>query len=543
MASKEAAKLLSEAKDAVESAPAEALETALKAEAAFKEAGDKGGEADAFQVAVAATLAKGDLAKAQRMAGEQLSSAQASGDSSKELGALLTLSEMHLSLGNPEAALGKAKQARRVAEQLGDMRSAAKVALAEALAHTNLGEGEEAEKAAHQAVNGFQKTRDREGEASAWQALSSARDLQGEDAIAPLNKALAIFREQMDRKGEAAALSKLAEAQLATKPQEALQTAKESMSTFRDLGFLPGEARALETIVKAHVAREEAQDAVRVVKDRLALADRLGQVLFTPAAVSAHLSNGELEKAMTAAKDGLENAEDMGDKRLEARMLLKVAEVHLAQEEPDVAVDKAQAALELFEEVGAPVGVATAQSVLTAAYTMNNQAHKAPHRMVGLEHLGKLTESIMTRNKQAFYEAFEKLNSSLGVDQQDFDAVLKPIFKKDPTAEEFFKESSYEFYGLAYEKDVKSHLKKAKNLDRLEMFIGQRFGSMGYGPSFRSVQASWRHGDAYYPGSGSHALSVIQDETKENWEEVAMFSAHPGMMDAALQVQGTPHIR
>merc|ERR1719419_1972460 len=100
----------------------------------------------------------------------------------------------------------------------------------------------------------------------------------------------------------------------------------------------------------------------------------------------------------------------------------------------------------------------------------------------------------MGRNKALFFDAFEKLNSSLGVDQHDFDAVLKPLLKKDSAGEEFYKECSYEFYGLVYEKDKTEHLKKAKNIDRLEMFIGQRFGSMGYGPSFRSIHQTWRKG-------------------------------------------------
>jgi len=534
--------LLSEARAHEAGDPSKALEAAEQAEGLFRDAGDKGGEMDALCAIVSAMIASGDADQALKLAEERLTSAQTGGDASKEVGAMLALAEAHLAVGDPDAALKLAKQACRAAEHIGDVVAEAKAATAQARAYTNLGNPAEGAKAAMEALGLCTKSGQRQAEAQAQLALSSAREVQGDDVVGPLNKALSIYRELGYRSDEATVLCKISEAQLNTRPQEALLMGKESMAIFRELDLTNGEAEALHSIVKAYGVKDEAADALRVVKDRMATAGKKAQVLFTPAAITAHLNNEDVDAALAAATDGLETAIDTEDRKGEAWMLYKVAEVRLAKEEVEEALAKTNEALDIFFEVGDKVGEAAAQALLTAAYTMNNQAHKAPHRVVGLEQLGKLVEAIIGRNKNQFFEAFEKLNTTLGVDQKDFDAVLKPLFRKDKEAEEFYKESSYEFYGLVYEKErTTDHLRTAKNVDRLAMFIGQRFGSMGYGPSFRSVQATWRKGDTYTIGSGTHALSIIQDETKENWEEVAVFQAHPGMMDAALQVQGIPH--
>jgi len=547
MASKEVADLLSEARTFKEADPEKALAAATKAEAASKDGKDKAGAMDALCALALVMIAKGEADEALKLLEERMASALSSGDASKEVGAMLAFAEAHLAVGDPDSALKEARRAKRGADQLKDIRAEAKAWVAEANAHTNMGNAAEGAKVAMEALSVCQKSGDRLAEASAWTAVSSAREMskaQPEDVIAALNKALSIYRQENERGDEAATLNRIGQVQLGNKPQEALLMAKESMTIFRNLGVADGEAQAMYTIVKAHCAKEEPQDALRVVKDRMSTASKKEQVLFTPAIVAAHLGSGDTDEAMAAATSGLEIAQDEGDRKGEGWMCYTEAEVHLAKEAVEKALSKANEALEVFLEVGDKMGESQAQAVLTAAYTMNNQAHKAPHRTVGLEQLGRLVEAIVGRNKQLFFDAFEKLNSTLGVDQHDFDSVLKPIFKKDKDAEDFYKENSYEFYGMVYEKEAGGgHLKRAKNVDRLEMFIGQRFGSMGYGPSFRSVQATWRKGDTYFVGSGSHALSILQDETKENWEEVAMFQAHPGMMDAALQVQGIPHAR
>jgi len=546
MASKDVAALLSEARTCQDSDPEKALAAATKAEAASKDANDKAGAMDALCAVVLATIAKGEADDALKLAEDRLASSLGSPDGSKEVGAMLALAEAHLAVGDPDAALKQARRAKRAADQLGDIRAEAKACVVEASAHTNMGNSQEGAKVATEAISMCQKSGDRLAEAKAWLAVAGAREMNKagpEDIIAPLNKALSIYRQSGEKSEEATVLNKIAQAHLGNRPQEALLMGKESMTIFRDLGLSHGEAQALHTIVKAHCAKEEPQDALRVVKDRMATATDKEKVLFTPAVAAAHLGSGDTAEALAAATTGLEMAQDIGDRKGEGWMNYTAAEVYLAEEKVESAISKAHEALDAFQEVGDKLGESYAQAALTAAYTMNNQAHKAPHRTVGLEQLGRLVEAIVGRNKQLFFEAFEKINSSLGVDQQDFDAVLKPIFRKDKDAEEFYKENSYEFYGLVYEKETTGHLKRGKCIDRLEMFIGQRFGSMGYGPSFRSVQATWRKGDPYTIGSGTHAMSIIQDTTKENWEEVAMFQAHPGMMDAALQVQGIPHFR
>merc|ERR1719323_459341 len=211
---------------------------------------------------------------------------------------------------------------------------------------------------------------------------------------------------------------------------------------------------------------------MREIKARLATADKGEAVILTPALVTAHLENNETDAAMDKAMEAVELARELDDKRGEATMLQKVAEVHLAEQEYESAIGKATEALDLFQDVGDKVGEASVQAVLTAAYTASNQAHKAPHRVLGLEQLGRLTEATSTRNKQLFFEAFERLNASLGVDKHDYDAVLKPLFRKDPAAEEFYKETVSEFHGVEYVRDTKAHLNKGKCCSPIETFLG-----------------------------------------------------------------------
>merc|ERR1719362_1382616 len=108
---------------------------------------------------------------------------------------------------------------------------------------------------------------------------------------------------------------------------------------------------------------------MRVIKDRLSTADKGEKLLLLPALVMANLENNEATAAMDAAMEGVVLARELDDRREEATMLQKVSEVHLAEQEYESAIAKAHEALDLFQDAGDKVGEASAQAVLTAAYT------------------------------------------------------------------------------------------------------------------------------------------------------------------------------
>jgi len=283
------------------------------------------------------------------------------------------------------------------------------------------------------------------------------------------------------------------------------------------------------------------------VKDKLATCDQATKGIFKPVLINAYLESEQPDEAVSLVSQALE--EDDLDGSAEAWMLCSLSEAHMAKKEYKEAEDVALEACSKFQIAGDRPGEAAACATLTKVYTMKGEAHKAPNRVAGIELLGKLVQAVNSLNKKAFDEVFNQMYMTMGVDKQDMGATLKPIFKKNPAAQDFWTENAYGFFAIKTSAapkgwrpgDGTSHLRYAKNFDRIVLFAGQRWGSMGYGPSFRSVQQTWRNGDAFHPGSGTRALSVIQDQTLETWEEVALFQAHPGVMDAALQVQGIPY--
>lgn len=333
---------------------------------------------------------------------------------------------------------------------------------------------------------------------------------------------------------------------LAEKPAEALTYALDAFSIFKKVDYVKGEAQALEVAVNAHAVQGQPAEGLSLVKERMAFLDGMSKAVLTPVLINAYLNKGagekpDIESALTAATDGLSYVK--GDKRQEGIMMNRIAEILLLKGEGAEAVKEAEAAAKVFRKLGDVVGQADVNVTLTKAYTATKQADKAPHRLEGVEFLGQLVQAVASRDAGLFEEAYGNIQTWGGVDQIDIDSSMKPLYQRDPGAQKFFSDCKGAYFGLTASSADTSHLKKGKVLAVEDLYVGQRWGQMGYGPSFRCAHGLVRHGKVYQKDSETEGFTIIQDDTLESWEFNAVVQAHPGIMDAALQAQGLSHMQ
>lgn len=545
-----AAKLLADAKEKVDYDGEVALEAATKAEELFKAAGDTTGQMDAFRLIVSATLAQGKHQNGLKMAIDAVESARESGDKKRVALSLITVAEAYLYVGYPGEAQQFAAEARVLLADGGDGLTEAKAALAEAHAYLKMGDTREAVRVATQAQNMFEKAKDPEGEAQGWQMLSTARmynpTSKPGDIISAIKKALSMYKELGDRKNEGVMTAYMGEAMLAEKPEQALTHATDALAIFKKLDYVKGEAQALDVAVQAYASLGQSADGVALVKERMTSLDSNGKAVLTPVMINAYLNKGageapDVESALIAVNSGLGYV--AGSKRQEAIMLNRKAEVMLLQGDAAAAAKEAEAAAKRFRKLGDVVGQADADVTLTKAYTKLKQADKSPNRLAGVEFLGQLVHAVASRDQQLFEEAYGNIQNWGGVDQIDIESSLKPLYKRDPGATKFYADAKSAFFGLAVAGGDTTHLRAGKILATEDLYVGQRWGQMGYGPSFRCVHGLVRQGKVYYKDSGTMGLTVIQDDTLESWEMNAVVQAHPGIMDAGLQSQGLSYMK
>eukprot|EP00933_Yihiella_yeosuensis_P017187 TRINITY_DN14429_c4_g1_i2.p1 TRINITY_DN14429_c4_g1~~TRINITY_DN14429_c4_g1_i2.p1 ORF type:complete len:398 (-),score=109.88 TRINITY_DN14429_c4_g1_i2:128-1162(-) len=341
----------------------------------------------------------------------------------------------------------------------------------------------------------------------------------------------------------------MAETLMPEREKESQDLAEEAVIIWRDLGNVKGEATAIACVVKALAKQGLEQEALLFVCDRLEELRRKGvrhgEIFLAPVAVSAMLDYGEAGEALALAEQSLSSVRKFGHRHDEAQMLLQISEIRLEKGELTDALKTAKEALSIFQEIGDMQGEEKSLETLTHVYTALNEAHKAPNRGKGIALLGELVAAARRQDSREFQQAFQELRCVQGVDDQDLTASLTLLFE-EPRSRIFFireiaaylKVSEEEAEALVTFDQPESHLQRAKGYPRGGLYWIFRQGSMGYGPSFRPVQAIYRRGDQY--GAGTAALSVLKDDTLEEWEQVALVQAHAGVLDGALQASAIP---
>merc|ERR1712226_1040820 len=93
-------------------------------------------------------------------------------------------------------------------------------------------------------------------------------------------------------------------------------------------------------------------------------------------------------------------------------MLSKTAEMHIAMSKAVKAVEEAQAAVQIYNELGNTSGASDATAVLNIAYAESGKVDKAPGRGAALSILEDLSRAVDNQNESAWNLAMDDLNKN-----------------------------------------------------------------------------------------------------------------------------------
>eukprot|EP00930_Biecheleria_cincta_P091490 TRINITY_DN8106_c0_g1_i2.p1 TRINITY_DN8106_c0_g1~~TRINITY_DN8106_c0_g1_i2.p1 ORF type:complete len:608 (-),score=116.35 TRINITY_DN8106_c0_g1_i2:68-1891(-) len=561
----EAQRMMDEMRNVTETDPQRGLEMALECKKMLEEAGDVDGAEDAFRLVLSATITGGDIEEAVEMAWDRLDAAQKSGNAHLEAHAHSSLSEVFLVLGDAPQVIEQGEIARKIFDSLGKKKWVAKSLANIAMGYLQGQECHKGEQIARQALKAYQEIGDKEGEATSYHIVHSSRSMGAKgDVMEPLEKALALYRELGWTRHEGIMLYNLAEIKRSGMGEASNQdlalaqrSAEEAMERWRSVGNYKGEANAIHSLGKVLKQRGLEADGVRMIQDRYdelrSAGDKRGQMLIAWSSIEIMLMCGTVAQALALAEQCLAITRSIGDRHEEAVILDQVAKVRTNRGELDDALQCAQEALAIFQELGDKGGETIAMKTLTVIYTARNEPYKAPNRSECLDHLGELAMAVQKKDKAKFKYALTRIQDGQGVDNQDFGASLGPLLE-DPETYKWFTEATAEFFGVSMEEAEDMSRGAVKAIQRAKCFDARgfaggtvyaafRYGMMGYGPSFRPIQALCRQGRPMEtePVDGCYALAVMKDDTLEEWERSALLQAHAGVLDGALQVTSALH--
>mmetsp|Transcript_28600 Transcript_28600/g.52483 ORF Transcript_28600/g.52483 Transcript_28600/m.52483 type:complete len:873 (+) Transcript_28600:78-2696(+) len=254
---------------------------------------------------------------------------------------------------------------------------------------------EGATEAAEEAMNSFKDAEDKKGEAKAWLALT-ATQVAGKD----VDKALeSIGNVDDDMKKEAGIAPLYASVQYAIAEaalnvdltDEALKAATEANEMFKDARYGKGwEASALGLEAECHIAKNSVNRGVRTIKDGVkamkARGSKREQVQGLQHLIYALLANYEVDEAEVTCREAVQLCKDIGEKRWEVVLLKTSAHVYLKSKQHSKALETAEKAKTILQEIGATDGAADLVFQIT---NMNSAADK--YTEMGADDKDKLT--------------------------------------------------------------------------------------------------------------------------------------------------------
>lgn len=172
-------------------------------------------------------------------------------------------------------------------------------------------------------------------------------------------------RNASDAKGEAVASGMLADMYLCCREtNKALKIAEGALALYRLAGDRQGETAVLRTILNAHVAK-----AAAGVNPQLELSMNAARQME----VMKQQREAALDKAIETAREAINVFRALGDRRGEAEMTLKIAEVHLFKDEPDQAMSVCRETRAIFVELNDPYGEAKALNIAINSNLTNEE--------------------------------------------------------------------------------------------------------------------------------------------------------------------------
>jgi len=552
MSTAKAASLLAAARQLLQNEdPKAALEARKQAEEAlkrFQDSKDRDGALEAMLQVVAADLAQAQPLEAARMAKDKLAAFQLSGDKRGEAAMLLALSLAELAAREPGRALDSARKSAALCQRLGDVRREFQVHQQALVSiYLMIGEKKEALNAANQALALSKRVPDESVKADAYYAVLQARLAnESRDTLAAAKEALALYEGIGDKKGEASTLNAIAQVHLSKKDAaSAEQPSKEALELFRTLGHTKGTIEALSLLVKAQIQTGQLQQALQTVEEQMKMfianQDKQGEASASLTLFLAHRSQEDQERhaneALELASQSLELFRDLGDRKGEADMWLKVAETHLAWGMVEEALGEAQEALMAYRDLRDKQGQDSANIIITEVYIRRDEPALAPLHSEGLQLLANVANAIDKRDGPAYQAANERLMTIGGyglITDTEQASILGPVISADPDAAiEFMNSNSLDDAESGTAGKLTAPVGMTSQMKNIT-YLGFRAGGIGYGPRFRCVDYGSRMKTAAGEEKETLGFSVLQlQDQSDDWEYG--LKLHPALLDCALQ--------
>ena len=283
------------------------------------------------------------------------------GDRRGEGANLGNLGLAYADLGETRRAIEYHEQALAIDREIGDRRGEGAALMNTGNAYYSLGDARNAIKYHEQALVIDREIGDRRGEGAALGKLGNAyADLsEPRRAIEFYEQCLAIHREIGDRRGEGNALGNLglAYADLGD-ARRAIEYQEQRLVIVREIGDRRGEGQALGNLGIAYKNLGEPRRAIEFYEQRLVIAreigDRRGEGNALGNLGNAYADLGDARKAIQFHEQYLVIAREIGDRRGEGNALFNMSLSLDKLDDRAQAIPKAQAALEIYEQIEDP---------------------------------------------------------------------------------------------------------------------------------------------------------------------------------------------
>mmetsp|Transcript_95993 Transcript_95993/g.271421 ORF Transcript_95993/g.271421 Transcript_95993/m.271421 type:complete len:546 (-) Transcript_95993:108-1745(-) len=453
-----------------------------------------------------------------------------------EAAMLLATAEVYMAVGDADKALRVGLDAQTIFAKEGEsLKEAQTLYKVIAPAHIDASNIEKASAAAQSALKLAQQEGSKRDEACARYAIAAALYENGavDEALEAATKALSVAKDLGDKFKESEVSCLVSQCYYGMEDgQAALSAAKDALSAAKDVPSGPQAAAAVSMIVEATVLAGTPQEGLDDAERELAalegsgktagVADMMGAVVLAVSATQ-HPNAG-----FDRVKEYVEKCRAAGNKKGEVEMLRRMATL---SEYPDVAMNTAQAAMKLAQKIGDVAAEARLKPVLTDLWVAKGKLDKAPTRKQALALLNELARDLEKKDAEKFEDTNKKLNKYMNaLTETDFQATIYKVVAKDTAGYMSFLKD----HGMVAEDGPKKKEgpitgHKFKPIPVPELYMGFRWGGLGYGPRYRVNQPACK---IMHEGGGAIAVIDLQD-CSDDWERELGYS--PSLLDGALQ--------
>lgn len=204
--------------------------------------------------------------------------------------------------------------------------------------------------------SGNREAKDKSGEAKATHCLARASFVarKPEEAFTSAEKAKSLFNEVGEKEQLASVCLTLARVNCFRDVEVAFEDATDALATFREVGMQLGEAAALNMLATVELVRGRGEECLRRIEDAYKLFDTLGNALGKASVLhnkSLLMSAaGEKAEGVRVAQDAAELLK--GDDNRYAAALLAVTDSAVQASDYEEAIIASKQALTVFEKVG-----------------------------------------------------------------------------------------------------------------------------------------------------------------------------------------------